>query len=276
MGFDVTETLEVALGRLFTRNGLILLATLSILAFVGTVAQSVLLLEWLESMWDEVLELYPVFEEELEMEPEDFVPVTVEMSTSVAIALAIVSYVGQLGVLVVAIRVFYADLRDELPAEIVFDRAAWVLVNMIVGTIVFSLLWSVGLLLLVVPGIIVFTFLIYYLAAIAVEDRNFVGAMRRSVGVTSGHRFDVFLLFLGVFLVAIAVSIASGLVSSFLTLIHPLVATAVDTLVTSAVVLYFAAVLAISYRALVETPDDPDDEDDPFEDFTPADQKAHW
>ncbi len=271
MSFNTSEVLSDSLYRTFSRNGVIVMIGVYLASLVGSIGYSSIFIDVFNTFWDEFAQEQPQFADMFD-DPEMLFPLAFDIPESIALLLIAVSIVASVVLLAVAIRTFHAGLEDELPTELVFDNLAWVGVNLFVGGIVFGLLWLIGLVFFIVPGILVFVLLIYFTAATAVEDRNFVDAFARSVAVTKGERLQVFILFLAVFLVAIAMGIAFTIVGSFFILVSPIISSLIDLAAQSIIVVYFAAVVAVSYRALTE-PDDlatESDDDDPFEEFTPA------
>jgi hypothetical protein len=69
-----------------------------------------------------------------------------------------------------------------------------------------------GLMLFIVPGIIVWTIFCLTLPACVVEKRNAVDAMSRSLDLTRGHRWSLFLLFFVYVILAIILGLIVGIV----------------------------------------------------------------
>lgn len=279
MSFDTSDILGDSLYRTFSRNGLKLLVGVYIASVVGMIGFSSAVFDAAEQVWEDLVAEEPQLADLFDG-PEDFLPLALDLPSIVSLFLIALSILAMVVLLAVALRVFHAGLDDELPAEIAFDNIAWVGINLFVGIIIFGFLWTIGLALFLIPGIIVFVLLIYFLTAVSIEDRNFIDAFARSVAVTRGQRLSVFVLFLAVWLIAIAASIAFGIVASFFVLVSPVAGALVEQLAQSVVLLYFAAVVAESYRALTTETDaeveDTDDDADPFEEFEPASQSAQW
>ncbi len=279
MSLDISKVLGESLERAFSRNGLILMAGVYLATLIGMIGFSSAMVDSLDSFWQELVAENPEFADLFDG-PEELLPLALDLPSSVSLLLVLTSIVASVVLLAVAIRVFHADLRDELPAEIVFDNLAWVAVNLFVGGIIFGIFWILGLILLIIPGIVIFVFLIYYLAAIAVEDRNFIDGFARSVSVTRGQRIKVFLLFLAVFVISFAVGITFGLVGAFAHFVEPVLGELIELIAQTILTVYFAAVVAVSYQQLT-APDQSaetkaDAEEDFFEEFTPASQSTQW
>ena len=113
------------------------------------------------------------------------------------------------------------DIIDghRLRAEAVIDRFRLV-VPYLLAALLFSLMVTIGLVLLIVPGIIVIVvFGFYGFHIVDTGDSNPISALRRSAEITRGHRLQLFLFglvllginLLGILLLVIGVLITSGI-----------------------------------------------------------------
>lgn len=276
MGLGTRDVIGRSLYRTFRPNGLLLVLGVVIANLVFQVGLSSLLLDAIRGVWDDLVATYPELFEAGE-DPASTLPLALEIPSSVALALLVLGFVFSILVLGVAVRVFSTENTETIPRELVVEDLAWMGVNLIVGTVVFFLLWSVGLALFVVPGIVLFVLLIYYLPAVAVEGRSFIDAMSRSWRVTRGNRLGVFVLFLAFFVLWFLTTLVVLILNGFAILIHPLVAELVTQVANGILTVVFAAIVAISFDELVPKGTDRDeDEEDPFEEFIPADRNVQW
>lgn len=80
----------------------------------------------------------------------------------------------------------------------VFSRAfTWRKVgNLFLGNILFGLLFSIGLILLIIPGVLVYARMQYYIFFIIEEDCGPIQALRRSWDATRGHSLELVALLL--------------------------------------------------------------------------------
>jgi hypothetical protein len=148
----------------------------------------------------------------------------------------------------VAVRTFVAGARDSFPPGAFTRNVPLGILNILVGGLAYGLLVAVGTVALVVPGVIAYVAFLFMLPYIAVEDRNFVDALRSSYRLSKGHWLMLFVL------VVIVVS-ASGLVggiAGFLSglLLPPVVGQAVIVVVQAPASLYTVAVLAAAFTQL--------------------------
>ena len=132
-------------------------------------------------------------------------------------ALAVATFLLLPVLSVAAVRTFVAGETDRIPREFFTRRILWVAANLAVGGIVYSVLLTIGTLLLVIPGIVVYVSLLFMTVFVAVEDENFVTAMRDSWRLTRGNWLRLFGLLLVVtvpFTVVITV-LSMGLAIAF-------------------------------------------------------------
>lgn len=112
---------------------------------------------------------------------------------------------------IVAIRTFVANTPEAFPDH-AFSRGIVVaLVNLVVGGIVFSILYWVGLVLLVVPGLFVLVSFLFMPIFVAEEGQNFVAALKNSWELATGNRLEIF----GLMVILMAVGGAFGFVVGF-------------------------------------------------------------
>ncbi|WP_318568403.1 hypothetical protein [Salinigranum marinum] len=131
--------------------------------------------------------------------------VTLPVPGVVAGGLAALALLTAAVISVVAIRTFVAGERAHVPRRFLTERMPFAVVNVVVGGIAFALVVGLGTLLLVVPGIVAYVGLLFMVQFVAVENVNFLTAMRRSWRLTKGNRIRLFLLVV-VLLVAIVVA----------------------------------------------------------------------
>ncbi len=271
---DIGDVLGSAMYRTFARNGLKLLGALFVVQLIAQVGALSMLNSTFEQFWDELLAENPGLED-IVGDPETLFPITFDLAQEVAALLALLGFLLTIIVAAVALRVFSSDHEDRIPTELIFDNLAWVVLNLFIGWLIFTILWGIGLVLFVIPGIFVFVSLVLFLPIVAVEDTSFIQGMQQAWGLANGNRLDLFLLFLGYFLISIGVQLAFGIVASILILVSPAAGQIVNTLVTTILIVYFAAVISITYRHLT-APTEEEPEEDPFEEFEPAGQNAQW
>jgi len=175
-------------------------------------------------------------------------PAVLDVPLSVAVG-------GYLGLLVlgmylslVATRTFVAGTRDSFPDGALTRNVPLAMANLLVGGLVYGALVAVGLALLFVPGIIAYIAFLFMLPFIAVEDRNFVAALRSSYRLSKGHWLMLFVLMV----VLVGASGLVGAVSGFvfgLLLPVPLTQLA-SVLIQAPITIYLVAVIAVVFDQL--------------------------
>lgn len=165
----------------------------------------------------------------------------------VVLSLLLLTYLG-----LVAMRTFVADARDALRREDLTGGVAFAIANLVVGYLAYSVLVTVGFVLLVVPGVFLMVALAFMPLFVAVEDDNFVTAMRRSWRLTAGSRIALFVLGLVVVGIGFAVGMVIGIgaVIGMLVGIDQSILTVLQMVVTAPVSMYSLAVLASAFDLL--------------------------
>lgn len=86
---------------------------------------------------------------------------------------------------------------ESLETEFFKENLGMPALNMFVGSIAFLLIVGLGTLLLVIPGIYLLVSLLFWSIFVAVEDDNFIDALKNSWELTKGNKIDLFLIGLG-------------------------------------------------------------------------------
>jgi hypothetical protein len=152
---------------------------------------------------------------------------------------------------VVAIRTFVAGERARVPRRFLTERMPFAVANVVVGGIAFALVVALGTLLLVVPGIVAYVGLLFMIQFVAVENVNFVTAMRRSWRLTKGNWIRLFVL---VAVLVAAIFVATFAVTFGLGVVLPAgsggIAGIVVAMVNVVATLYLLAVLSDAFVQL--------------------------
>jgi len=118
----------------------------------------------------------------------------------------IVSLVG-IVVAAAAIRTFLTDDRETLPGDRFTRNLGWMLVNLIVGGIVFGIAVGIGFVLLIIPGLFLLVSLFFWAVYVVEEDQNFWEGFTNSWELTRGNRIMLFVL--GVIVVIVSAIIGA-------------------------------------------------------------------
>ncbi|MHB9285405.1 hypothetical protein ACKVMT_00010 [Halobacteriales archaeon Cl-PHB] len=260
MDLDIGAALRDGFDRMLERNALVLVAAFVVVQVGNTIVgqsmarQLLAAIDYRELLAEAdpevVAEIRSAIEQATELAWLDF-------SVAVLGLLFVLVFLVQLVLRVGAIRTFVGDETEALPAEHFTRRLVYVLVNLVVGAILYGLAVVVGLVLFVLPGIFLAVALFFYNYAIVVEDENVFEAFATSWELTKGNRLRLFLLGL---IVAIASTIA-GTLAGFVGLLGPTADVLVQSLFGAAVTVFGVAVAAQAYRQLTAEPDVEDDEE---------------
>lgn len=155
---------------------------------------------------------------------------------------------------VVVIRTFVAGRTDSIPEAYYTRRLLWATLNLVVGGVAFGLIVLAGSLLLVIPGIVAYVGLVFMTMYIAVEDENFVTAIRESWRLVRPNFLSVFGLLLvtvvgigiGSAIIGFVVGVGTGVVGG------QGVASIVTSVVNVPITLLLLAVLSAAFDQLRE------------------------
>jgi hypothetical protein len=127
------------------------------------------------------------------------------------VVVGLVLTLASLVVTVGAIRTFVSEETETLDAGDFTDDLAVVVVNLVVGGLLFAIAVGIGFVLFVVPGLFLLTALFFWNYHVIVDGENFVEAFARSWELTSGHRLSLFGLGVVVVVINAAISYLFGL-----------------------------------------------------------------
>lgn len=206
MALQIVDALSSGIGRLATRDGLVLAGLFYLLNAVSGVANTLLVpgptgLGPGAGVGPGVgpgAGAPPA--------PETLLP-SLGAVVGLSLAAALVSVVLTIG----ALRAFVTGAT--LSPALFVRNLPLAFLNYVVGGVVYGLLVFIGLVLLVVPGLVVLVVLAFWTVFVAVEDENFLAAFGDSWQLTDGSRLRLFALGLAVLALAFLVSLPFGLVS---------------------------------------------------------------
>lgn len=191
MSVQIFDVLTEAIDRTLARNGLVFVLAFYVLSAVQT------------------LTVPAVPGAEIDVSPNIGGPVVGGLTATLASLVA-------LYVMIVALRTFVTDETETIPDAALREQPVWAFLNVIVGLVVFAILVSVGFVFLIVPGLFLLVTLWFFDVYVAVENDDFVTGLRRSWSLTSGNRFALFGLGVGVVLISIAITVPFSLVDAII------------------------------------------------------------
>lgn len=175
------------------------------------------------------------------------IPLTLDVPLSVAAAGYLAGLPVSAYLSVVAVRTFVDGDGERFPSGAFTRNAPLATANVVVGGLVYGLAVALGSLALLVPGVIAYVSFIFMLPYVALEDRNFVDALRSSYRLSRGNWLEVFAVVVIVVSVAGAVGTVGGVASLFL---PPTAGQIALVVVQSPVSLYVLAVIAAAFEQL--------------------------
>jgi hypothetical protein len=207
MDLRIADALSDGIGRLTTRDGLLLAGLLYAITVLNGVLNAVLLGGRGDGVGPGAGTGVPGASGAAPVGgPGALVP-----SSGAAFGLSLLLGLASAVVVIGALRVFVTG--EELSEASFTRNLPLALVNYVLGGIVYAVVVTIGLALLVLPGIFLMVVLGFWTVYVAVEDRSFPSAFGDSWRLTEGNRLRLFGLGLAVVVVGIAVSIPFALVS---------------------------------------------------------------
>ncbi|WP_324756464.1 hypothetical protein [Haloarcula montana] len=235
MSLQIGSAVGGAVDRLVSRTGGALLVSYSVLVIAIQVSMNTAIAQLYRQMgFTEAATLLPLALD---------IPLGVAVG-SIFVAMLLSTYLS-----VVGVRTFVADAQESFPAGALTRNVPLAVLNVLVGGVVYGLAVFVGSLLLLVPGIFLYVVLIFMVPYIAVEDRNFVTALRESYRLSEGNRVALFALL--VLVVAVS-GVFGGIVGAGAFLLSPSLSQLLITLVQAPTSLFSLAVISVAYSQLRE------------------------
>ena len=136
---------------------------------------------------------------------------TLGLPSSIAGLLSLLVGLVTAVVVAAALRTFVTDETQVVPGEHFTRNLLWMLVNLIVGGIVFGIVVGIGFVLLVIPGLFLLVSLFFWNVYVIVEDESFIEGFQDSWQLTKGNRLMLFLLGVLVVIIAAVVGVIFGI-----------------------------------------------------------------
>lgn len=231
---NLTGALRYALGRIGTRNGIMLMAAYVAVQLVTQVTTQSMAARVMDGRLptEATGELYPL-------------AVDLPLATSGGLTAFLVLAGTVLGVL--TMRAFYRDLEAFPTAEHTRRLGRTVLVTLVVSVVVFVAI-AVGTVFLILPGIFLAVSLVFAVLVVVVEDASVIEALRRSWSLTKGNRIRLFVL--GFLLVVLGGIV--GAAFSLVGMVAPVVGEVGGAVGSGVVGAFGVALLVGAYRQLAD------------------------
>lgn len=244
MSLDIGDALREGGRRLVAPDGLQLLGALLVVGLANAVVVQSFYPAYAAVLVDAGAELPPNFPPPT--------PLAVEAGIGTVVAAALALALLAEAVRIVGIRALVREEATAIPAALATRRIGRATANGYVAGVVVYLLSFLAAIALVVPGLFVMVALFFVRQAVAVEDRNFAGAVERSWTLTKGARLEVFVLwvvFVGLLVGSVAATLLLSAALGEGSVAVPLVRAALNALLA-------AFGVAVTSRAYVQLTDD--------------------
>jgi hypothetical protein len=232
MSLQLTRTVADGIGRVFTRTGAILLAALLAIQLLVQASVNTAFVGLLPS--------------EAAAEAESMVGLTLPIPGTVAAGLFVFGILLSTVYFVILSRALTRprDALSTFPAELYTRRIGRATVSMFVGGVVVSFSVTLGLALLILPGVFLAACFLFFIFAVSVEDRGVVGALKRSWALSRGNRLRL----AAVVFFAGAIGAVTGGAGSLLQLAGtPVVADLVSVVLNSVLFVVLYGIIAAAY-----------------------------
>ncbi|PSP27524.1 hypothetical protein BRC65_05190 [Halobacteriales archaeon QH_2_65_14] len=276
MEFDIGDVVNDGFERLATSVGAVVIVGWALFGIVRTAAGQDVFRAGLERLLEvfenpefrdqlnpEQLQAVEELETEINASLADL-PLALGLGPIAAVAVWLLAFVLGLVVVVVAMDAFGHE-RESFD-EVDTDRLGWKTLNLFIGTVVFAILFVIGLFLLVLPGLVLAFLLVFFPAAIVINDESFFDAYGSSFSVARENIVGT----LAIFAIGIATLFALGFVSTIFEISLPAVGAAIAGELLSAVGVAF--VWALTARAFVDATRERADGDEPVPERPPGDR----
>ncbi len=150
----------------------------------------------------------------------------------------------------------FQDLRGQKASVAAcVSRGITTIIPVIIGSLLFSVAVSIGLMLLVIPGVILILMWWVYIPVVVVEAQGIMGGFGRSAELTRGRRWHILGILLVIVLISIVVSVVlAGTIGTILMSAPSdstfLVVSIVDYALTAIVTAYASVLVAVGYYYL--------------------------
>lgn len=175
MTVNIGQSLQEGLTRAFSRNGILLMVAWTIIGAASLLAYN----SWFAALYanlpTEPMLIGPTL---------DVSPLYAGIAT---VLLYLVSFVFMAG----ALRTFVTEKTQTLPGSNFTHNLGWMLLNLIVGFILFYITIWIGFMLLIIPGLFLLVSLFFWFVLVIVEDQNFWQAFKNSWAMTKGNRWTL-------------------------------------------------------------------------------------
>ncbi|NLV07476.1 hypothetical protein [Haloarcula rubripromontorii] len=176
-------------------------------------------------------------------------PLALDLPLAVAAVGALVLFVVNVALNIVAIRAFASDDREPIPDNVGRRLGKTVAIAIVAG-ILTSIAVGIGIILLVIPGLVFALLFFFVQQEIALNDSGIIESISNSVSIVIDNLLATFVLAI----VLLVLGLVLGGVFSLLPIpLPPMVLTTVSTVLSSVVSVFSIAVTTVAYLHATES-----------------------
>jgi hypothetical protein len=236
MSLEVVDTLKGGLEETFTSRGLKFIGLAYLINLVSSISS--------QSLFSQ-LGLYEGMGSAYTM-----TSLALEGPTALWTGLSLIASLAGLWLTIGVLRNFVNNRSEEIDTDFFTENLGMTFLNLFIGTIVFSLIVGLGFVLLVIPGIFLLVSLIFWTVYVAVEDENFIEAMKSSWNLAKGNRIDLLLIGVGTVVVGLLATFIAGIPGAIIWFVGPGLSALITMAANAFGTVFTLATLAHAYRQL--------------------------
>lgn len=259
MTLQIGDALKDGFERAVSLNGLVLMGVFLVFSAVNTVVSQSASLAIQESL--QQFSVQSVQQSGMAGFGGAETVLAVAVPLPVVLVLTLVSMFVAEGLRIVGIRMFAADETLSPTADSVRDGLPVAVLNGVLAGIIATALTYLGLPLLVVPGVFIALSFFFIRQEIALENKNFIDALRDGWAMTRGERFELFGLGTIIFLISLVASSPA----TVLFFLSPLAALVLGMGTSAVTTVFGIAVVTRAYQQLKDDSTDMGSEPTPTE-----------
>lgn len=252
MALQIGNAIRDGFERTVSRNGLLLIAIFLLFSIANTLVSQSLSLA--------VQEYFTQFSMQAAQQPGVGSPdaaqtvLAVTLPLPIALILTLLTMLLAEGLRIVGIRMFAPDETLPVTADQLREGLPLAVINGMVAGVIATVLTYLGLLLLVIPGVFIALSLFFVRQEIALQNKNFIDALRDSWELSGGNRLEL----LGLGIIIFVISLIASSPATVLFFLSPLPALLLGTVTSAITTVFGIAVVTRAYQQLKDQEIPPD------------------
>lgn len=248
MKLDIGEAIENGFNRTLTRSAAYLTGLFFLVNLISRAMSDTIMNKMIEAGT-----ISPQFEQLMGSQMANITPLATGLSMNIASAIGVITGLLSAIVTIGGIRLFLSDERESLGIDFFTDNLGWILLNVVVGAIAFSMILAAGFIAFIIPGLYLLAALYFWNFHIIDENSNFIEALKFSWRATRNNRMRSFAL---IFITTIAAGIFSTVAGGILGLIGGFAGSAIGAVLglipTTMATVFTLATFTEGYKQLKE------------------------